>query len=169
MDARLLQLCDAAAALILTGWNASATPATGDDAVQRVWSPTISFTPDSPEPISGRQVFAFPGQYAATNLTRSEQLRDYRFRVLVVEQYSDAEGDPPKEWIDARVNFCEQVVFNPLVNPALFLLDSFFPALEEQATVDVLVDSDMLQQNKAFWSLMTFPFQEATTWIGEVT
>ena len=168
-NARILQACDAAVALILAGWKASSSPPGDDDAVTRVYAPSISFTLDSPPPIVGRQVFVFPGPYQATTFTRADQLRDYKIRVLIVEQYSEAEGDPPEAWVDVRVNFCEQMIFNPLVNPALNLIDEMFPALEEQAVVDLLYHDDKLLKDKVFWSVMTFPFQEDTLQTGGVS
>ncbi len=167
-NARALLLCDEVAALILAGWNASATPPASIDGVQRAYSPTISFTPDSAPQIEGRQVYVFPMPYTATPQTRETQLRDYLVKVLVVEQYSAAEGDPPTAWIDERVNFCEQVVFNPLMNPQLVIASQWFPPLETEGTVDVLYDQPALQENKAFWSVMTLPFQEQTLWTGEI-
>lgn len=169
--ARILQACDAAVGLIVANWNKSATPMDTEegDGVTRVYAPPISFTPDSPPQIAGRQVFVFPGPYDAANFTRVDQLRDYKIRVLVVEQYTADTDGPPTAWIDDRVSFCEQLIFNPFANSELVLFDQCFPALEDQATVDVLYDAKQLLENKAFWCEMSFPFQEDTLQDGSVS
>lgn len=168
-DARILAAADAAVALILSGWEAWDTPPGDDDAVQFAMAPTISFTLDAPPQIAGRQVYVFPGPYGTTNFTRTDQLWEGRLRVLVAEQYSAAEDGPPDSWLRTRLNFCSQVIFAPLVNPSLQLVDEMFPALEEQATVDTLYDVDAVLRDKAFWSVMTFPFQEDTDLSGGVS
>lgn len=169
-DARILAAADAAVALILAGWEAWDTPPSGSDAVQFGGAPTISFTPDIPPQIAGRQVYVFIGQSGTTNFTRGDRLWEGRIQVLVVEQYSAAEGDPPNAWLRERLNFCDAVIFRPLTNPSLLLVDEMFPALEEQATVDIPYDRDALRGgDKAFWSVMTFPFQEDTDLSGGVS
>jgi hypothetical protein len=168
--ARILAACDAAAALILAGWDDRGA----DDAVTRDWIPEINLTEDA-EPVHvGRRLYVIPAPdaYTADLITRNDQQRNYKFRVLMVERYLPADENaattPSRDWIDERVNFFEQRVFNVLANQGTVLLDELVPAIEETATVQVILDRDVLLQHRTFWAWAEFPYVEDTDINGEV-
>lgn len=165
MAARILEACDAAAALIEAGW-----PDRGDaDGAARVYAPPVGLTADAETRLTGRRVFVFPGPYTAEQLDRESQWRRYTVRVLAVEQYAGDLADdagPPREWVDERVTWFADTVFDPLANQSLVLVGEMIPAPDEQAVIDVLYDADFLLQHKAFWSVATFVFAEPTDLAG---
>ena len=173
-SARIIAACDAAAALILAGWEASDSPPGGLDGVERDWIPEIGLTEDAETPHRGRRLYVIPAEdaYSADLITRDDQERKYKFRVLMVEQYAPEEGDalmPSRAWTDERVNFFEQRVFNVLANQSTVLLDEMVPALEETASVQMILDRDVLLQHKTFWAWAEFPYMEDTDLNGEVS
>jgi len=161
-DARIIQAADAAVALILAGW----TGRGADDGAERVYAPTINLSGDDAPRLAGRHVYVFPGPYSAEQLDRADQWRRHSLRALVVERYADA-GDPTRAWVDERVNFVEQRVFNPLANQSLKLVGQMTPDPEFVATIDELCDRAILQEHKTFWSYATFGFVEPTDLTGD--
>lgn len=172
VDARILSVCDAAKALILSAWGDDITAA---DGVTRTWIPEINLTEDATPVHCGRQLYVIPAPdaYSADLITRNDQQRNYKFRVLMVERYVPADDEspktPPDSWIDERVTFYQNTVFNPLANQSTVLLDEVVPALDETATVQVLVNQDVLLQHKTFWAWAEFPYVEDTDLNGEVS
>lgn len=172
--ARILAVCDAVAALILTNW----TDREAADGCTRTWIPEINLSEDiEPEDVhSGRQVYVIPAPdaYNADLITRNDQQRNYKFRVLVVERYVPEDETepktPPDSWVDERVTWFQNTIFNPLANQTeCVLLDEVVPALDETATVQVIVDRDVLLQHKTFWAWAEFPFCEDTDTQGRVS
>lgn len=166
--ARVLDLCNAVVTAIQTAWNP-----TGPDAVSRVYAPDVGLSPDETDTlISGRQVYVFPAAYGSPGLaTRSELWRRHTIAVLVVERYTAAAGAPTTAWIDDRVAFVEQQIFNLLRDPTLELAGSVvtqaFPIPDEEAgRVDPVYDLETLIEHRTFWSQATFEFQELTTTAG---
>lgn len=160
-DARIIQAADAAVALILAGW----TGRGADDGAERVYAPRVHLSGDEAPALAGRHVYVFPFPYSAEQLDRGSQWRRYSLRVLIVEQYKSA-GDPPTSWIDERVYFVEQKVFNPLANESLKLIESMSADLDAVSTLDEVCDRETLIQHKTFWSYATFPFAEPTDLAG---
>lgn len=161
MSARVLDACDAAVALIAAAWSPPAP-----SAVTRVYAPPVNLTEDADPPLAGRQVFVFPGPYDAAQLDRAGQWRTYTLRVLVVERYTAGAGPVPAAWLDERVRFAQDAVFNRLADQSLKLVGQMTPDPETPAAVDVLYDPDVLLQHKTFWSVMTFTFVEPTDLTG---
>lgn len=160
--ARLIAAMDAAAALIRAGWLAVAP-----DGVTRAYTPPINLTPDAAPQLAGRQVFVFGTWSVREQLTREAQLREYRIRPLLVEQYADGPDDPPTAWVDERVRFFEQQVFDPLADPGLKLIDGMTPDWETNpATVDEWCSLDVLLHHKTVWAYATITFVEETTNAG---
>jgi hypothetical protein len=147
--------------LILAGW----TGRGADDDAERVYAPPISLSGDELPLLAGRHVYVFPFPYSAEILTREAQWRRYSLRVLAVERYPGA-GDPPRLWLDERLYWFEQVVFNPLADQSLKLMTEFSPDLDAVATVDEVYARDTLIEHKTFWSYATFPFAEPTDLAG---
>jgi hypothetical protein len=160
--ARILQTCDAAVEVLLGEWSEPGK----DDGVLRAYAPPINLS-DDVEPVHvGRKIYLFPAPYSAALLTRGDQWRSYLVRALMVERYVDDADGPPDKWIDERITFFEQNVFNLLVDPDLELLGAIVPALDQEATVDLLYDADLLLKRRTFWCYGTFPFAEDTDLTG---
>jgi hypothetical protein len=54
-----------------------------------------------------RRVIIMPGEYGSEYGTHVEDLYVHEIHSLVVERFTGT-GDPPREWIDERVDFCWQ-------------------------------------------------------------
>ena len=158
-QARILDLADAAVTLIGRAWATADPPRAPPSAVQRVYAPPIPLTGDAQDPLAGRQVYVFPGPYDASQVTRDEQFRRFTLQVLTVERFT-GDGDPPNTWVDDRVTFVEQGVFNLLANRELKLVGEATPDPDEPSTIDLLYDRPELIQQKTFWSVCTFHFIE---------
>jgi hypothetical protein len=89
-----------------------------------------------------------------------------RSRCLAVERYTDGPGLPPDAWMDERVRWFEQQVFNVLANQSLVLTGELTPDETEAATIDVLYDADVYRQHKTFWTVATFHFVESSDLTG---
>lgn len=168
--ARECDLADAITASIQSSWNP-----TLPNAVQRVWIANIGLNPDDPQTlIVGRQVYVLPVTMSTPERrSRAELLNLYTFVLLTAERYTDASGDPPNAWIDARVAWIEQTLYYPLSNPSLTLsgsvVKSAIPAIDERPTIDVLVDRERLLEDRCFLNQMTFVFQDFTDYTGATT
>lgn len=146
-DARLIAVADAVRAAIAAG-----LPAGDTTEVTRCYVPRV--TPDQAE---GRFVFVYPLGYAdAGPATRGDQTYAYRVGVQVDERYREA-GDPPDEWLDAQLLWCETQVFDLLsdARAAYLLNDTLRP---EEAEVVVAYDPEQLDR-KLFESVMVFTFR----------
>lgn len=151
MTARVLTVADAVAANILALWQASASPPGVDDDVQRVYEAPVGDA-DGELPYIGRQVYVFPSGYAwPEEATRAEAVNEYTVDVVVVERYLESTVPVPSSWLDVRVTFVEEIVWQPgrdpreapLVTGALLWPDS-----GEVSTYDI----DALREDKLFWS-----------------
>lgn len=169
--ARIIAVCDGAVALINSVW----TDKGAQDGVQRAWIPDINLTEDAEPVHTGKQLYVIPAPdaYSADLITRNDQQRNYKFRVLYVFRYvpenEEAPKTPPDSWVDEQVSFFQDTVFNPLANQTeTVLLDEVVPSLEETATVQVIVDRDVLLQHKTFWAWAEFPYCEDTDTQGRV-
>jgi hypothetical protein len=157
MASRVAEVADALADAIRTAWGPNAP-----DAVSRVWFKKINLDPEKPDVLTGRQVFVIGGvAERAEVIDRAEQQRRYTVGVLTCERYTDAPGDVPDAWIDERVAFVEQKVFNTLADPHLDILGgTVVGEVDAVPAIDVPVDREMIQTKRAFWSVATFTFLE---------
>jgi hypothetical protein len=156
MSARILEFSDAVTAAIQAAWNPVAP-----SAVSREYGAEVILTDDDSDVLKGRRVFVFPTTYEAPEFVdRAELLRTYSVGIVIVERYTDDAGYPTKSWMDARVLFVEQTIYRLLRNPMLVLADTLIPAPNSPGTVDVVYDLDLFLQQKTFWSVCFFTFQE---------
>ena len=157
MPSRMAQVRDAAAGVIRAAWNPSAP-----DAVSGVWVRDVRLDPEKADVLAGRQVYVVAGGLEQPEVVdRDAQLQRYTVGVLVCERYTDAAGDVPDDWTDARVGFVEQCVFGPLADPALALLGGAVrTAWDAPQAIDLPCDRDMIRSKRCFWSVCTFSFQE---------
>lgn len=113
--------------------------------------------------IAGRKVVIFPSAYAGVPVTRAEDQDDYSHTILVVERYRE-QGDPPNEWIDERVNFCEGLL-ERVGNPRLPRLlpaegepnSGLWPQVAEMQTI---CDAEELHERKMFFAVLNVTYRE---------
>lgn len=162
-DARIIEVCDGVAAGILARWTASVAPdplRTGDE-VRRTY-----LAPEDPGRITGRKVWVFPAPYRSAADTKGENRRSYRIGIAVAERYADGgalDSAAAEAWLDARVLFVEQVVYELVSN---YGQDDFLAVAghkniwcaeeDEVQTYDV----EALATKRLFWSELGFLLQE---------
>ena len=149
MAARIVEVCDAVVAVIAAAWSP-----TGNDTVSREYDADI----DSKK-LVGRKVYVFPASYANPEpSSRSEDFYDYAVAVMVSERYEDA-GRVPNSWVDDRIAFTRDKVYEPLSDArTLLILGTLYPLTAE---VDPVYDVDELRSRKLFVSVVNFTFRES--------
>lgn len=106
MADRLLEVADIA----VTAIAAAAAPLVAPDVVERQYGVEADRTT-----LTGRRCYVFPvGDGEAERQSRTEVEWSYRLAVVVVEKYADAAGLPPKAWMDTRLLWARQKVFDTL-------------------------------------------------------
>ncbi len=156
MPARVIEVADAAVAVIQAAW-----APTAPDLVKRVYGAEFGLTKGYEPLLEGRRLMIYPANYSHPALeTRSKYKKEFVLTAVGVERYTGTEAYPPDSWMDERVEWFEQQVFLPLRNQQLVLLDSLIPSLEQPATVDEVYDIAKYFETKTFWSTATFAFQE---------
>lgn len=110
---------------------------------------------------AGRKVYVMRAAIRGEPATRADDANDYAFGLYVVERYA-GQGDPPEEWIDARIEFCTWLL-NLVGNArAVYLLpDSASGGLwPQEAEIASVVDIDQLTENKLFTATLTVTYRE---------
>lgn len=154
--ARIIQARDALKEKIDTLWPVETRESQTDDEVLTPWAFRIEA-----EKVVGRKVFVFPSAYTNELATRVSDRDDYTFVILVVERYRE-QGDPPDEWTDERVEFCEWLL-NTVGDArgqrllATNHLDGLWPETSEVTTV---FDLEELTERKLFMSVLTITYRE---------
>jgi hypothetical protein len=138
--------------------------------VKRAWELTHDMST-----VSGRKIDVYGTGYAdQAPITRKEGFFDVTISVVMLERYvgelqeTDVSGVipyVPPAWVDGRIAFVEQRIFNPLGS----VTESTFPNVDnpfrigqwwtETIVVTVMVDPDMLRQHKVFWSEVEATFR----------
>lgn len=149
-----LTLCDDLVSALNTAW----APA-GNDGVERHYFKRFSDGEDTALKLLGRRVVIFPTGYDNAPAHRGEDDYEHRVSVLTVERYTDAAGDPPKAWIDERVDF----VFTHVVQGFDFGREP--PTwnkklLTVSADVQVCDVEKLVGGGKLFYSLVDLVFSE---------
>ena len=147
-DARLTEVAEGVAALIRAGWE----PAE-DDEIAREYVDESKFAD-----LRGRKVIVFgTGFREAERVSRTEVVNEYDVTVVVVERFED-KGVPLKEWLDERVYFVEQELFNRLNvdQPGELLLGSLWA---ETVDVPECPDPDLVLR-KIFWAEVAVSYRE---------
>lgn len=117
-----------------------------------------------PGTMTGRKVDIFPLMYEPIEDVDRESER-YQFQVgfVVIERYRDKSAIPVS-WVDERVNFVEEYIFNPLDNQTPYLLNiSGVSYWIEKVKVASVYDYEFLSQNKLFWSEVEATFNRIAT------
>jgi len=143
----VLEVADAVVDKINTAW-----APVGNDSVSREY-----LTPIEVENIIGRKVYVFAADYSDEWETRSENLSSYTIALIVAERCQDA-GQPSKTWLDERVKFVNEKVWDVLsdVRTGRLLDNTVWPQ-----TAEVLVyDVPLLNEKKLFWSEIEISYRE---------
>lgn len=146
--ARINEVCDAVVQKIKHAWG----PKDPDD-IERAYQ-----IPLQVDKILGRRLYVFPAKYASLEpANRAEDLREYTVPMLAVERYT-AQGQPDRNWLDERVNWVEEMIWQLCENPrdSAPLLGTLWP---QTSDVDVY-DPDLLNLKKLFWSEIEIVFRE---------
>lgn len=146
------------------------------DAVRAAWNPTVPSAvdwdffrrygdgEDAADELLGRQVLFCPTEdYEWETATRAEDEYAHRVLCLVVERYTDAAGDPPRDWTAARVDFVHDRLVKalrftrtgpPAWNPKLLTL---------RGRVQVCDVEKLSTGGKLFFALVHLEFTELVT------
>ena len=153
MAAEIITVCEA-----IKTWIADGLDAPGDATVSRVY-----IAPVDVDTITTRQVFVFPLAYNNGPSTRGENEWIYSIQVSCVEKYT-AVGNPTNDWIDARVDFVQDKIFDRCGFDRQLLTFGTTRELvtQSQETVSVY-DEALLSQQKLFRSDVVFEFRETLT------
>ncbi len=160
-----LTLCDDLAALLLAN-----VPAQGasPNSVQRVyWTDTADAEDVALALLDGRRVTIAPSHpqtYTYEPHTRSGDLYTHHVSVLVEKRYTD-NGDPPRAWIDAEVNW---VYTNVVLGFDFDNRTTNGPSFNRQLTtvsadVKIFDLEDLLAHGKLFSSQIDILFNELVT------
>jgi hypothetical protein len=119
--------------------------------------------------MTGRKVEVYPLSYNPFEAAdRSTSFYDFRFSIVTLERY-ETKGLVPKVWLDERVNFVEEFIFNPLdptgkvLASTLMVIvnsDEFWPIEVEVTSV---YDIGYLRRHKVFWSEVEVAFRKVGT------
>lgn len=159
MASRSATIRDSIVAAIQAAWS----PTAPDD-VTGLWATDVVLDPDkgADRLLTGRQVFVIVASQSQPRLLdRAGSLRRYVVGVLVAERYTAGAGPVPTAWVDERIEFCEAKVLDTLANLNLVLSDGAVRLMfEEEQSLDLLCDRNMLQHNQTFWAVGTFVYQQ---------
>lgn len=109
---------------------------------------------------TGRKVEIYPLMYNPDeDATREETFYDFRYSFVVMERYRD-KGIVPKAWIDERVEFVEEYIFNPLDQRIITVIADSRKYWTTEVEVTSVYDFDMLRQFKVFWSEVETTFRK---------
>lgn len=150
MAANILTACDFIKTAIQTAWSGIGA----DDSVERVYVAPLKL-----EEQLGRHVYVYPLSYGNQPATRGFDDWTYQVGVVVIERYEDA-GTPPVNWMDARVDFTQETVFDTLDftrSPAA--VSGGLRMLTQEANCEVY-NIDQMIQDKQFRSELRFTFTE---------
>lgn len=147
-DAKCIQLADAAAQRISAAWNPVAPNEILRDYV----------IPAKVDAIVGRKVWIWPVAHATQGpATRAADIEEHQIALVIAERYTGTEPRPPKAWIDERVNFVEQSIWDLLSDVRnQFLVENVWP----QSGEILVFDWTMLNKLQTFWSEIELTFRE---------
>ncbi len=162
MAARVVEVCDAALAVIRAAWDPVAP-----DEVARRYDLEIITLPEEAQRIKGRKVYGLPDAYTSPEAaTRGEDVNEYGLFLLVAERY-EAAGPVPNAWVDERIAFVEQTVLGPLgdARTVRLLADPADPEntglYPYSGFVETVFDAEELTHRKLFLSVVRLTFRES--------
>lgn len=146
MAADILTVCDE---LVNTVEAALTSPT--DAVVERLYLAPLDMAADT-----DRHVWIFPASHTRTPENRGEDARTYRVAIVVAERYTDP-GEPTVAWVDERVEFTQEKVFEALDFARAPLSYTGSRGLRTTSGEVTVYDPDRLQRG-LFWSEMTLEF-----------
>lgn len=155
-----LLLCQGLAAAVSAAWNPQSP-----DAVD--WAYFVRYADADPiavPTLTGRQVRFFPASYDREPETRALNRYAHHVQCLVVERYTDAAGDVPRDWVSARVDFVHaQIVkalwFGEQNGPATW--NPFLQTLGSSVTV--YDPEKLVSGSRLFYAMVELEFSELVT------
>lgn len=152
-DARIIQVIDAMVSRIAAAW----TSREGDDGVSREYLAPLNLAS-----LAGRKVWLFPVHYTDGVASRGENLTDYTIAAIIAERYTGSEPEPPKEWIDERVAFVEQVVYGgcDFGDSVAALVPGTGREVYTQTMDAPVYDVEQLSKKQIFWAELELGLQE---------
>lgn len=113
----------------------------------------------------GRKVYVFRSARVDETADRGEDQHDYVLVIWVLERFTDA-GDPPEEWIDARVSWVESLFeFLGDARAERLLAAEGEPESglwNQAADLTTVYDVEDLTELKAFSAVITVTYREQT-------
>jgi hypothetical protein len=120
--------------------------------------------------LDGKRIRIFPEAYGdAERLARRRIAKEYAIIVTIEEPYLEPaqagdDGPVPLDWIDERVDWVEENVFDPLNESHVreadgLLLDSL---RTQTCEVTVVYDPGRIDQEKLFWSMIRVAYREGS-------
>jgi hypothetical protein len=152
MAANIATVADAIAAYITSGLDAPT-----DATVTRCYLAPVNYGE-----ISGRKIYVFPVNYNNGPATRGENEWVYSIQVTTIERYETA-GEPDTAWVDTRVEFVQEKVFDRLGFDRTLLVFGTTRELVTQSQEVNVYDESALSQHKVFRSDVVFEFRETLT------
>lgn len=150
MAANILEICDHLVDVVTAEWTGIGV----QDSVERVY-----LTPLKLHTQEGRHVFIFPRDYENSPATRGEDSWTHQIGIVVAEKYDDP-GEPPIAWMDERVLFVQEYVFNPLdFARSPQIVAGGLGLITQTSTVSVY-NSERMESDHMFWSEIALTFTE---------
>lgn len=128
----------------------------------------IQFDTSEPAEMVKRFVTVMPTAYrpVAPASRKDNNTFDVDMSILIVEKYTGSKPKTPKEWVNERVTWVQEKIFNPLVNTENPLMLEIHPNSSDIAQywsqtceVTEVCAIDWLRHNKIFWSEVEATFR----------
>lgn len=153
-----LELCDDLVTALVTAWGPSDPSGAerhyfkrfADQVGAQDLAESLRLVPDE------RRVVIFPTRYSSGYAAKAEDRYTHEIAVLVAERYPDA-GDPPRDWIDARVDWVYEYVVRGFDFRAPPAWNRYLRTLSQEIEI---CDIDRLVEQKLFWSAVAIVFEE---------
>jgi hypothetical protein len=103
----------------------------------------------------GRQIRVFPKSYTSPGVTTRREIYRLATVIVVIAERYTGDGFPPDDWMDERVVWVEQNIFDVFADVTPFRLGKYWC---DTADVTIAYDYDLLTENKIFWSEIELGF-----------
>ena len=153
-----LELCDDLVAALVAAWAPTAPSGAERAYFKRITDEDEARTlAESLRLADGeRRVVVFPVGYSSAYANDAEDAYSHEVQTLIVERYAAA-GDPTRDWIDERVDWVHEQIFQGWDFRASPSWNTYLRTI----SADVLVcDLSKLVTNKLFWSVVGHTFEE---------
>lgn len=114
--------------------------------------------PVDPKSVTSRMVYVFPRTYSNTPINRGADEWVYSVQVTVIDKY-ESPGEPTKSWIDDRVEWVQEKIYDALDFSRTDLVFATTRRLRTQ-TADITTYDYELLERSTFQSDIVFEFRE---------